>query len=182
MTLFEDNEKSTAPLADRMRPRTLEEFYGQEHIVGPGRLLRRAIEEILSHAGHAFASFDRAEAFQIEPLEEVVDELVALLRNRHLTRLRSGECNVTDGFIFQDILVNAERIADQCSNLGVHTLSLLDAAVADMEHDYILHLHQGENEAYNEKYAAVRKSYLDRLNALGGEEAAEAGPSPENEK
>ncbi|MBO4925922.1 MAG: replication-associated recombination protein A [Clostridia bacterium] len=44
MTLFTENEKSTAPLADRMRPRTLEEFYGQEHIVGPGRLLRRAIE------------------------------------------------------------------------------------------------------------------------------------------
>ncbi len=33
-----------APLADRMRPRALEEFVGQEHIVGPGRLLRRAIE------------------------------------------------------------------------------------------------------------------------------------------
>ncbi len=33
-----------APLADRMRPRTLEEFIGQEHLVGPGRLLRRAIE------------------------------------------------------------------------------------------------------------------------------------------
>ncbi len=33
-----------APLAARMRPRTLEEFFGQEHIVGPDRLLRRAIE------------------------------------------------------------------------------------------------------------------------------------------
>ncbi len=36
--------KSEAPLAARMRPRTLEEFVGQEHIIGPGRLLRRAIE------------------------------------------------------------------------------------------------------------------------------------------
>ena len=34
----------SAPLADRMRPRTLAEFIGQEHLVGPGRLLRRAIE------------------------------------------------------------------------------------------------------------------------------------------
>ena len=33
-----------APLAARMRPRTLDEFVGQEHIVGPGRLLRRAIQ------------------------------------------------------------------------------------------------------------------------------------------
>ena len=37
------NQENT-PLADRMRPRTLEEFIGQGHIVGPGRLLRRAIE------------------------------------------------------------------------------------------------------------------------------------------
>lgn len=44
MTLFSQNEKAGAPLADRMRPRTLDEFFGQEHIVGPGRLLRRAIE------------------------------------------------------------------------------------------------------------------------------------------
>ena len=44
MTLFSPNEEMNAPLADRMRPRTLDEFFGQEHIVGPGRLLRRAIE------------------------------------------------------------------------------------------------------------------------------------------
>ena len=44
MTLFSANEKANAPLADRMRPRNLNEFFGQEHIVGPGRLLRRAIE------------------------------------------------------------------------------------------------------------------------------------------
>src|SRR3954469_13512019 len=33
-----------SPLAARMRPRTLDEFIGQEHILGPGRLLRRAIQ------------------------------------------------------------------------------------------------------------------------------------------
>ena len=36
--------RRNAPLADRMRPRTLDEFLGQRQIVGPGRLLRRAIE------------------------------------------------------------------------------------------------------------------------------------------
>ena len=127
------------------------------------RLLRELIREILDKAGKAFLDGDRAEAFHIEPLEEVVDELVAMMRNRHLMRLRTGECSVSDGFIFQDILVNAERISDQCSNIGVHTLSLMDAAVAAMEHDYILHLHQGDNEAYNAEYASVRKRYLARL-------------------
>ena len=42
--LFSNQMKKQAPLADRMRPRTLDEFLGQEHIIGPGRLLRRAIE------------------------------------------------------------------------------------------------------------------------------------------
>ncbi|MGN0759474.1 MAG: replication-associated recombination protein A [Candidatus Ventricola sp.] len=42
--LFSQQEAALSPLADRMRPRTLDEFIGQRHIVGPGRLLRRAIE------------------------------------------------------------------------------------------------------------------------------------------
>jgi putative ATPase len=41
---MQERMKSEAPLAARMRPRTLEEFVGQEHIVGEGKLLRRAIE------------------------------------------------------------------------------------------------------------------------------------------
>ena len=48
MDLFEysrlDQISKEAPLAARMRPRSLEEFVGQEEIAGPGRLLRRAIE------------------------------------------------------------------------------------------------------------------------------------------
>ncbi len=48
MDMFEQRRdailKKSAPLADRMRPRTLDEFFGQEHIIGPGRLLRRAIQ------------------------------------------------------------------------------------------------------------------------------------------
>src|SRR5437867_6898835 len=49
--LFEEQEEvdfvsasRAAPLATRMRPSSLEEFVGQEHILGPGKLLRRAIE------------------------------------------------------------------------------------------------------------------------------------------
>ena len=48
MDLFDQRRENiirkNAPLADRMRPRTLDEFFGQEHIIGPGRLLRRAIQ------------------------------------------------------------------------------------------------------------------------------------------
>lgn len=43
-TLFSSAADTRAPLAERMRPRTLEEFIGQKHILGEGRLLRRAIQ------------------------------------------------------------------------------------------------------------------------------------------
>ncbi|MBA2260168.1 MAG: AAA family ATPase, partial [Acidobacteria bacterium] len=53
MSLFDDPEDaalaqavdSSAPLAERMRPRTLDEFVGQEGLIGPGRPLRAAIEQ-----------------------------------------------------------------------------------------------------------------------------------------
>lgn len=44
MTLFDDREK-TVPLASRLRPERLEDFVGQEHLLGPGKMLRRLIEE-----------------------------------------------------------------------------------------------------------------------------------------
>ena len=48
MDLFEHGRKAQiekeSPLANRMRPRTLDEYVGQSHIMGPGRLLRRAIQ------------------------------------------------------------------------------------------------------------------------------------------
>ena len=43
--LNQENIKKNAPLAERMRARTLDEFYGQEHLLGPGRLLRRAVDQ-----------------------------------------------------------------------------------------------------------------------------------------
>ncbi len=148
-----------------------QELQAREAAFSPAALtelgvLEDALTEILGYARIAFEQLDQAAAFRIEPVEEVVDELVAKLRSRHLLRLRAGECSVTDGYIFQDILVNAERISDQCSNLGVHTISLVDARAAEMEHDYILHLHQGENEEYNALYASARSLYLGRLAAL----------------
>ena len=43
-TLFDENRAANAPLADRMRPQTLEEYCGQEHLLGEGKILRRMIE------------------------------------------------------------------------------------------------------------------------------------------
>lgn len=54
MDLFDSNVKKAAPLADRMRPLSLDDFVGQTHIVGKGKLLRRAIETDSLHSSIFF--------------------------------------------------------------------------------------------------------------------------------
>ena len=54
MDIFDANIKKSAPLADRMRPETLDQFVGQRHIVGKGKLLRRAIETDSLHSSIFF--------------------------------------------------------------------------------------------------------------------------------
>ena len=130
------------------------------------QLMQDALTVILSHATVAFAEDEPFAARHIEPVEEVIDDLVETLRANHLRRLREGKCSVDAGFVFLDVLVNVERIADQCSNIGVYTISLYDAQAAEMQHDYIKHLHQGEDEQFNREFAAARESYFGRLRTI----------------
>lgn len=126
-------------------------------------LLRELLERILTHTQQAFLNQDAAAARQIEPLEEVMDDLVAALRANHFSRLQEGRCNVYAGVTFLDILVNVERISDLCSNVGIHTLTLVDPQVGEMQHDYARRLHQGEDPAFNRAYSEARKDVFDRL-------------------
>ena len=91
-------------------------------------MLREVLGEILDYTYKAFAATDYEAARHIEPVEEVVDDLVATLRANHIRRVRDGQCTVYAGLTFLDILVNVERIADQCSNVGVFTLSMYSGA------------------------------------------------------
>ena len=63
------------------------------------------------------------------------------------------------GSTFLDMLVNIERISDQCSNIGVYTVALYDKEMAGDQHDYLGRLHRGEDEEFNELYKAARDKY-----------------------
>jgi len=56
---MKQSEGQVDPLAYRMAPRSIDEYVGQEHIVGKGKLLRRAIEATGSHPSSVWASGDR---------------------------------------------------------------------------------------------------------------------------
>ena len=60
----------------------------------------------------------------MEPLEQVIDRLVAAIRDRHITRLKKGECSIELGFILSDLLNNYERISDHCSNIAVAVIEI----------------------------------------------------------
>ena len=127
-------------------------------------VLRGAVEEVTDYANRSFRALDARAARRIEPIEEVVDDLVAATRSSHIKRLREGTCTLGAGVSFLDMVVNIERISDQCSNIGLYTLSLSDSSVMSDRHDYIRRLHQGGDPEFDRWYAEARETYFKRLN------------------
>ena len=144
------------------------------------QLMSDILSDIMRYTRMAFMQMNVAAARHIEPLEEVVDDLVADLRENHLRRLRDGKCTIYAGFIFLDVLVNLERISDQCSNVGIYTISLFDEKVNELQHDYIDQLHTGADPAYNVEYGSVRDKYFGALAAI--KERHAQGQSPADNK
>ncbi len=127
------------------------------------RIIDDAIKEIMSHTCRAFVMNDREEASHIEPIEEVIDDLIAAVKSNHVKRLRDGECNVYSGCAFMDVLTNVERVADHCSNIGFHLITMLDNGNSDSEHDYKHYLHQGNDENYNREFEELHTKYFEML-------------------
>ena len=95
----------------------------------------RAIKDILNMTVEAFEYDDISMAKKVEPLEEVIDDLNLLIKNRHVQRLRAGECTIELGFVLNDILTNYERVSDHCSNVAVTIIQTEDYDVE--AHQYI---------------------------------------------
>ena len=87
-------------------------------------VLTGAVKEILDLAIRAFETGDVPLAKWVEPLEEVIDDIIRDLKLRHIDRLQAGRCTVEMGFIFNDLLANYERVADHCSNLAACVIEL----------------------------------------------------------
>ena len=85
---------------------------------GELKIVESAVSEIVDMSISAFIQNDLPLASKVEPLEEVIDNLCSQLRDRHVERLKNGECTIEQGFIFVDLLTNYERVADHCSNIG----------------------------------------------------------------
>ena len=123
-------------------------------------ILRAAVLEILGLTVTALESGSESAARRIEPLEEVIDDMVLLLKNRHTQRLCQGVCVVNSGIIFMEMLTHLERTADQCSNIAMLVLGLTNEAVFHSHHDYIQTLHASADQSYLAEQDSRRRQYF----------------------
>ncbi len=129
-------------------------------------LVVEAVLEITQITVDAFQTLDVMKAKAIEPLEEVIDDIVATLKDRHIERLKQGRCTTPNGLAFVDLLTNLERAADQCSNIGLLILGKSDKTIMNNHHGYVRELHKGGEEIYNNEVKKRRQQYLSRLNSV----------------
>ena len=116
-----------------------------------------AIREILDLALQAFSGRDYNKVFMIEPLEEVIDHLRDSLKRRHITRLQRNDCTIEMGFVLSDLLINLERVADHCSNVGCCMIEMTHESL-DV-HEYLTKLKAQPNSEFTTGYEYYRTKY-----------------------
>ncbi len=124
------------------------------------KVLHQLMDTILDYTQDAFEKRDLAAARHIEPLEEVVDDMISVLNDNHLKRLREGNCGVYPGTEFLDLLSEIERISDICSNVGVATVARAQPEMKHQVHEYVSMLHAGRDEAFNREYQDAHDHYF----------------------
>ena len=129
-------------------------------------LISGAVNEILDITVDAFGTGDNNKAKDIEPLEETIDDMVMILRDRHTKRLKSGACSVATGLVFMETLTYLERAADQCSSIAVMMLARDNEAILQNHYDYLKEIHAGNDAAYMAEKERRRMQYIVPLDAI----------------
>ncbi len=121
-----------------------------------------AVQEVLTTTSQAFKGNSENLARLVEPMEEVVDDLTEDLKERHIERLKVGQCSMMNGILYQNVLQHLERISDQCSDLAVYMLARTDPSIKGNEHHYLQVLHRVGNPTYRAEFDRQHAKY-DRL-------------------
>ena len=117
-----------------------------------------AVKEIVYLATQAYIGNNINTAICVEPLEQVIDNIVLSMKSRHMVRLKEGKCSIDMGFILQDILLNCSRISDHCSNIAAAVIEIYERHSYDT-HKYLNTVKSGDKifdnlfEDYSEKYS-----------------------------
>ena len=124
------------------------------------KLLCNAVNEILDVTIRAFDSNDNTVAASVEPLEETIDDMVVILRDRHTKRLKKGECVVDIGLVYMEALTYLERAADQCSSIAIAMLARENEAIMHNHHEYLRTIHESSEKSYISQKEMRHKQYV----------------------
>ena len=120
-------------------------------------VMERAVREILSTAVGAFVNNDPQLAARVEPLEEIIDGLCDQMKSHHVVRLQSGFCTLNQGFVFNDLLTNYERVADHCSNIAVAIIELESDSFDT--HEYLSSVRALKTNSFDKYYEEYKQEY-----------------------
>ncbi len=120
-------------------------------------VLREAVRDILDKTNQAYISGDLNIAADIEPLEQVVDDIRDKIKLNHILRLQKSECTIELGFVLSDLLTNFERVADHCSNIAGCIIEISAYDALDM-HKYLSDVKHG-SEGFDQKYKEYKLKY-----------------------
>ena len=119
-------------------------------------VLTDALEEILELTTNAYNNNDIDVAKNVEPLEQVIDQLVATIKSQHIKRLQAGSCSIELGFILSDLTNNYSRVSDHCSNVAVAVIEISHNAFGT--HEYLNNIKYG-NTGFNDIYENYSAKY-----------------------
>ena len=120
-------------------------------------VMEAALTEILSTAIRSFVNNDLQLAARVEPLEELIDNLCDEMKLHHVDRRQKGLCTLGQGFVFNDLLTNYERVADHCSNIAVALIELESDSFDT--HEYLNSLKELKSDMYERYYEEYRRIY-----------------------
>ena len=115
-----------------------------------------AVKECVDLSLLAFEKDDLAIALKVPPLEEVIDELKAILRANHIDRVKRRQCSIEAGFIWSDLLTNLERVGDHCNNIATEIIGDLNY---DNRYFHKTKRHASDDEGYDAMYRDYSLKY-----------------------
>lgn len=120
-------------------------------------VLNRAVSEILVNAVECYTGENTKLASTVEPLKSIIDKLILNMRNRHVARLRTGECSGELGVVLTDYINYCDRVAGHCSNIAINVIQ--SGNIIFSEHDYLRDLSEAEKAEYEKN----RNIYKERF-------------------
>lgn len=120
-------------------------------------VLQQAILEILHLSVDTFIASNVEDARRVEPLEEIIDTLCDEMKSHHIDRLQQGVCTLNQGFVFNDLLTNFERVADHCSNIALAVIELQSDSFDT--HEYVRSLKMMKDESFARYYDEYKQTY-----------------------